>query len=103
MSDCNQCIPPDRQKPSFREVQDELQITLDSLRQLGEQLKRIGRRLPRPSYAFDPLAELRAAADCVRKDLLVDAVETLNFAATLTEGQLQERFEERLKWRVVVM
>lgn len=103
MSDCNQCIPPDRQKPSFREVQDELQVTLDSLRYLGEQLKRIGRKLPGPGFAFEPLAELRNAADCVRKDLLADAVETLKLAATLTEGQLQERFEERRKWQLVVM
>lgn len=103
MSDCTQCIPRNRQKPSFREVQDELKLTVDSLRHIGERLKEIGTKLPEPSRAFEALAELRAVMDCVRNDLLDDAVETLTCATTLSEEQMKVRFEERLKWRVVVM
>jgi hypothetical protein len=103
MSDFNQCTLPDLQKPSFRQVQNELQLTVVQLRQLGERLLALARRLPQPSRTFESVAELRAAMDCVHNDLIEDAIETLRCAACLSEDQLQARFEERRKWQTVVM
>ena len=103
MSDSDQCTLPDRRKPSFHEVQDELQVTAEALHSMGQQLQKLGRKLPARRHGFEALAELRAAMDCVCSDLLADAIETLRFAGTLTEEQLQQQFEERIKWQVVVM
>ena len=103
MSDSDQCTLPDPRKPTFREAQDKLQVTADSLDHLCKQIKEFCRGLPKSRRSCDPLAELRAALDCVRTDLLVDAVETLRLAANLDEEQLKQRFEERQKWQVVVM
>ena len=103
MSDCKQCNPPDRKTPTFREAQDELHIQADILDHLCGQIETFCRALPEASQGFAPLAEVRAAMDCVRKDLLVDAVETLRRAAGITEEELEKRFEERQEWQLVVM
>ena len=103
MSDSEQCTLSDPRKPSFREVQDELHVTADALHGMCEQLQQLAQKLPKRSRRFEALAELRSAMDCVRTDLLDDAIETLRFAADLTEENLQQRFEERRKWRIVVV
>jgi hypothetical protein len=63
-----------------------------------ERLESFGRSLPEPGPEFTPLAELRNGMDCVRQDLLADAIETLHLIATLPEDELQKRFEERRTW-----
>ena len=103
MSDSDQCTLSDPRKPSFREVQDELQVTADALHSMEQQLQQLAHKLPKRSHGFEALAELRAAMDCVRSDLLDDAIETLRFAANLDEENLQQRFEERRKWQIVVI
>ena len=103
MSDCKQCNPPDRRIPTFLEAQAELLVQADTLDHLCRQIKEFCRALPESSHGFAPLAEVRAAMDCVRRDLLADAVETLRGAAGFTEEELENRFEERRKWQLVVM
>ena len=103
MSDSKQCTPLDPEKPTFNEVQDELQIVANGLHNLFKEMEDVCSRLPKMGRDFEPLAELRAAMDCVRSDLLGDAIETLKRAGTLTEEQLKQRFEERQEWLVVVM
>ena len=44
---------------------------------------------------FDPLRELAEGAECVRNDLLTDAIETLHTLATLDDDNLRIRSEER--------
>ena len=44
---------------------------------------------------FDPLRELAEGAECVRNDLLTDAIETLHTLATLDDDNLRIRAEER--------
>jgi hypothetical protein len=70
------------------------------LRAECDRLENFGQILPQPGPEFDPMAELHASMDCVRRDLLTDAVETLTLVATLSEDQLRERFEERRTWLV---
>ena len=103
MSDCTQCTLPDPRKPTFREAQFKLHVTADFLDDLCRQIEEFSRKLPESRRTCDPLAQLRAAMECVRSDLLLDAVKTLRLAANLTEEQLKQRFEERQKWLVVVM
>ncbi len=47
------------------------------------------------------LAELRGAIDCVRADLLADAIMTLDVAGTMTGDELRRRRAERR--RVLVL
>ena len=44
---------------------------------------------------FDPIRELAEGAECVRNDLLADAIETLYTLATLDDEHLRIRSEER--------
>ncbi len=50
---------------------------------------------PRPSNRRWMLGELRSAADCVRADLLADAIETLEAVGTMTDDELRRRRAER--------
>ena len=88
------------QSPSVSGLQHQFaEITAD-LRRIDRQLETLVQALPEPDEDFHILKELRAAADCVRGDLLQDAIETLDNAATLSPIELRRRFEERKQWRV---
>ena len=73
----------------------------ESLDKIDERLAESVRRLPASSDQFDALAEVRAAIECVRADLLKDAVKTLLAVAASSESQLQACYEERQKWAAV--
>ena len=86
--------------PSVSGIQHQLaEITAD-LRRIDHRLETLVQDLPELDEDFHILKELRAAADCVRGDLLQDAIETLDNAATLSPIELRRRFEERKQWRV---
>ncbi len=55
----------------------------------------------RETNRFVILAELRGAVDCVRADLLADAIMTLEAAGTMTEDELRRQCAERR--RVLVL
>ena len=73
----------------------------ESLHRIDERLAESVRRLPASSDRFDALAEVRAAIECVRADLLTDAIATLLAVAVSSESQLQACYEERRKWAAV--
>jgi hypothetical protein len=99
MSDSDQSTLDPHPGPSlFTETRSNLRELIDLLRQVDERLEHFGRRLPKPGPEFNHLAELRSGMDCVRQDLLADALETLHLIATLPEDELQKRFEERRTW-----
>ncbi len=101
MSDSDQCTFETQLGPSFfAEVQAQIHHLAKILHAECDRLENFGRLLPEPGPEFDPMAELHAAMDCVRRELLADAVETLHLVATLSEDQLRERFEERRTWLV---
>ena len=77
------------------DLQTALLAAAIALRSIDESLAALAEPLPPPGERFDVLAELRAAIDCVRSDLLSDAMTTLERAATMSEGELHERFCER--------
>ena len=79
-------------------AQREIRGIVEALRRIDDQLAVSAHQLPVSSDRFDALAEVRAAIDCVRTDLLADAIETLTAAATATERQLKACFEERRQW-----
>ena len=104
MSDSEQSTFSTHPEPTlFRDSQRRLRELLAALRHVEQGLAELIARLPEPAFAFNATAELRLGAHCVRNDLLLDAVETLEFVANLPEEKLQKRFEERLTWLPVVM
>ena len=77
------------------DLQTELLAAAISLRGIDESLAGLAEELPTPGDRFDALAELRGAIDCVRSDLLSDAMTTLERAAILSEGELYRHYCER--------
>lgn len=82
-------------------AQAALRELAESLYKIDERLAESVRRLPASSDQFDALAEVRAAIECVRADLLTDAIATLLAVAASSEIQLQACYEERRKWAAV--
>ncbi len=70
------------------------------LEAVAERLAHLAERLPPPLGRRRYLAELRGAIDCVRSDLLADAVDTLKATATLDEAELRRSDLRRVAWRV---
>ena len=101
MSDSEQCTPrPDSDPSVFEDTRERLQELTALLRQVNERLEQLGSVLPEPGPEFDRLAELRSGMDCVRRDLLTDAVDTLHLIATIPADELRDRFGERRAWLV---
>ena len=82
-------------------AQAALREMAESLHRIDERLAESVCRLPASSDRFDALAEVRAAIECVRADLLTDAITTLLAVAASSESQLQACYEERRKWAAV--
>ena len=94
----SECTAPAATATALRSARTTLRETVGTLRQIDELLAASIQGLPAPSRQFDPAAELRAAAECVRADLLADAIETLHAASNASESQLRSCFEERQRW-----
>jgi hypothetical protein len=74
-----------------------LKICAD-LREVADQLTQMCRTLPKPTAIFHAQGELRGTLECVRTDLLEDAISTLRTAARRgCESEWRYAFEERVK------
>ena len=72
------------------QAQETLASIVDELRQLDERLRRLAETIA--SEAEEILAaDLRAGVECVRADLLSDAISTLSALATVTEDAALRR------------
>ncbi len=58
-------------------------------------LEQLCSTLPEPTEDFDARAELRGTLQCIRTDLLEDALSTLKAAYIRTEEEWRKLFEER--------
>lgn len=65
------------------------------LRESDAELEQLCRTLPEPTADFDARAELRGTLECVRTDLLEDAISTLQAAARRTDTEWRMAFVER--------
>lgn len=61
------------------------------------ELEQLCETLPEPTEDFDTGAELRGTLECVREDLLKDAISTLRVAARRSEEEWRRAFERRLE------
>jgi hypothetical protein len=74
-----------------------LKICAD-LWEADERLAQICKTLPEPTAEFDALGELRGTLECVRTDLLQDAVSTLREAAKRgCEAEWRCVYEQRVQ------
>jgi len=85
----------DGSPPTLSDARRALDGAAGELRAVDRRLAELARRLPVPGERFSALAELRGAVDCVRADLLADAVDTLTTAASRGEPALRRAFLER--------
>ena len=90
-------------RPKVSKTQGAIQALAAELSQVDRRLAAVSEGLPEPADDFDMPAELRSAVDCVRNDLLADAISTLNHIATASERGLRQSFEERQKWLVAAV
>lgn len=68
------------------------------LREVDQQLAQVCETLPSPTSTFDARAELRGTLECVRTDLLQDAVTTLREAARRgCEAEWRAAYERRVQ------
>lgn len=79
------------------EVQRVLFRVRAKLYESDTELERLCGTLPEPTGDFDARAELRGTLECVRKDLLKDAISTLRVAARRTEEEWRRAFEHRFE------
>jgi hypothetical protein len=69
-----------------------------NLREMDDRLAQMCRTLPEPTATFDARGELRGTLECVRTDLLQDAISTLRTAARRScEAEWRYAFEQRVQ------
>ena len=79
-------------------TREDLRSIVDGLRDLDQRLTGLAGPLPEATDAFDEQAEIRAAIETVRTDLLADAIDTLDLAASGETHVLWRRFVQRRQW-----
>ena len=79
-------------------TREALRTIVDELRDLDCRLGELANPLPEASDAFDEQAETRAAIETARTDLLADAIDTLDLAASGETHVLWRRFVQRRQW-----
>ena len=84
-------------RPSVDGVRARLRDAAEHLRQVEADLQSIASEIPK-NDGFDVGNELRDAADCVCRDLLADAIETLMAVADADEAELRRCHQERQQW-----
>lgn len=77
------------------EIQFGVKYILSELRWVDELLAEQIKPLPEPTEEFEHLAEIRRGLECVRSELIDDAIETLDRLASSDEDRLLRAFEER--------
>lgn len=81
----------------FAEIQGALREIVTDLSKVDDQLALLSELLPEPTAEFNVKAQLREALDCVRIELLGDAIETLDGAASQTPARFLADYRERLR------
>ncbi len=87
----NETVKP----PSLAKAQQTVREILGQLQQVDDQLAELSSVLPGPTAQFDVRAELRGAVECVRAELLLDAIETLGKTVAASSLELRLGFEMR--------
>ena len=82
---------------SLAEIQDALGKIVADLSEVENRLALLSEHLPEPTGTFNVRAQLRNALDCVRLELLADAIETLDVAARMTPERFLADYRERLQ------
>lgn len=85
-------VKTDAERP---EVQRTLFRVRAKLRESDAELAQLCKALPEPTEDFDAWAELRGTLECVRTDLLEDALATLRTAARRTKEEWHKGFQQR--------
>lgn len=85
------------ERPGVGDVRARLRDAAEHLRQVEADLQSIASEIPKTD-GFDVGNELRDAADCVCRDLLADAIETLIAVANADEAELRRCHQERQQW-----
>jgi hypothetical protein len=81
--------------PSVGETQEAIWEVATELRRVEGRIGELCEILPKPGHEFEPLAELWGVLDCVKRDLLADAIRTLEIATTQDEDQLRREYDWR--------
>ena len=76
-------------------TQDAIRGVVGNLRRIGERMDELCQSLPEPGHEFEPLAELGGVVDCVNRDLVADAIRTLELAASQGEAELRREYDRR--------
>jgi hypothetical protein len=76
-------------------AQDAIRGVVGDLRRIEGRMVELCESLPEPGDEFEPLAELCGVVDCVNRDLIADAIRTLEFAASQDEAELRREYEQR--------
>ena len=79
-------------------TREALRTIVDELRDLDRRLSELAGPLPEATDAFDEQAEIQAAIETVRTDLLADAIDTLDLAASGETHVLWRSFAQRRRW-----
>lgn len=82
---------------SLAEIQGTLGEIVADLSEVENRLALLSEHLPEPTGGFNVRAELRNALDCVRIELLADAIATLDGAARQTPERFLADYRERLR------
>jgi hypothetical protein len=90
------CLSAISEETPFTEIQQAVLEVSIRLQKVGDQLADLSSGLPEPAEKFDIKAELRGVLECVRNDLLADAVNTLRAAATRDEAGFRGELQKRL-------
>ena len=83
------------QKMSFTKARQAVRKLASRLRRLDGQLATLSSELPEPVAEFEAAAELRGIVECVRSDLLADAITTLEAASERDEIGLRMELVKR--------
>lgn len=79
--------------PTSREVHDSAEPERRAIRAVVDELRRIQARIAELCSTLPDPDEQRAVLECVNRDLLSDAIETLAVVASLSKAQLRDEFE----------
>jgi hypothetical protein len=83
---------------SLAGAQDAMRGVVGDLRRIGGRMAELCENLPEPDDEFEALAELCGVVDCVNRDLIADAIRTLELAANHDEAELRREYEQRQRW-----
>ena len=79
------------------EIQGTLREILADLQKVDDRLALLSENLPEPTAEFNVKGQLREALDCVRIELLGDAIATLDGAANQSPARFLVDYRERLR------